>query len=109
MRYSIPVFFSGGAKSLPNVTWTATRQNNDLLLTAANAGDRRLRVAGLTARSANGANISFGRGLNGYILGKSATTWVAPGAAAKIGGASTLNIAAQGDLGPINAQTQPIR
>ena len=105
MRYSIPVFIEpkqlGGAK----LTWSAVNENGKVVVKAINDGDRRVRISELKAIDAAGAMVSFGNGLNGYVLARSSTQWVAPSAAMKSTNAGSITITAKGDAGPINAKT----
>ena len=104
MRYSIPVFVEPTQLERAKLTWSAANENGALVVRAVNTGDRRVRISQLKAIDASGAAVSFGNGLNGYVLARSSTQWVATSAAAKLN-AGSVTITAQGDAGPINART----
>jgi fimbrial chaperone protein len=101
VRYSIPVFFGAADRSNAKVKWSATVSGSKLKITAHNEGERRIRIASLTLRDSHGKTLSFGNGLAGYVLGKSAMTWTKP--AGGFGGGGAITVTAQGDTGPINA------
>ncbi len=105
MRYSIPVFVEPKQIDGAKLTWTAEHINGQFVVKAVNTGDRRVRVSELKASDASGAVVSFGNGLNGYVLARSSNQWVASSAAVKIGNAGSVTISAKGDAGPINAKT----
>jgi fimbrial chaperone protein len=100
IRYSVPVFFSKPGEDI-DLAWKATVSGGKLVLTAANAGGRHVRLAGLKVVGKNGKAVSFGEGLNGYVLGQSSRVWTAKAKSIAPGG--TITILAQGDNGPIEA------
>lgn len=78
VRYDVPVFFhQPGAVS--KVSWRAYRSGDDLVVEASNSGLRSERVQGLKIESPKG-ELTFGRGLNGYVLAGAARRWSAPAA-----------------------------
>jgi fimbrial chaperone protein len=97
MRYSIPVFFSASDRRDPAVAWAATISGNKVKVTARNDGERRIQIASLNLRDAK----AFGKGLVGYVLGKSAVGWTAP--AAGFTAAGPISVSAQSDTGPVDA------
>lgn len=103
VRHSIPVFFS--SKNIDaDLGWKAKVKSGQIVLTASNAGDRRVRLAGLRLSGNGGKSISFGDGLSGYVLGQSSRVWVAK--AKSFAPGATVKILAQGDNGPIEATAQ---
>lgn len=102
IRQSIPVFFGAADKSPPKVSWTVERLGSQVVVTARNSGDTRLRIAGLALRDADGRSISFGAGLLGYVLGHAVMSWKISDSA---GFAATgpVTISAQGAGGAIRA------
>jgi fimbrial chaperone protein len=101
MRLVVPVFFSS-ADASTNPAWTASRHGNTLRLTAANQGERRLRLTDIRIRDAGGRQIGARSGLVGYVLGRSAMTWpidLAPGATAR----GPLRLSGTTDGGPFEA------
>jgi fimbrial chaperone protein len=101
VRYSIPVFFSASDRRDPAVAWAVAVNGSKIKVTARNDGDRRIRIASLNLRDAKGKTVSFGKGLAGYVLGKSRMEWTAPASGIASNGA--ISISAQGDTGPIEA------
>jgi fimbrial chaperone protein len=104
LRYSIPVFFYPNDAGDAKVAWSVEQRRGKLFVAATNTGDRHVRVAALKLNDASGKTLSFGNGLNGYVLGRSTMRWAAPGNA-KLAAGSTIAISAQGDQGPINASS----
>lgn len=100
IRYSVPVFFSKPGDDI-DINWKAAVSSGNIVLTAANSGARRLRLADLTIVGRDGKNVSLGSGLSGYVLGQSSRKWVAKAKSIKAG--SVIKIVAQGDNGPIEA------
>ena len=105
MRYSIPIFIEPKQMDGAKLTWTTEHVNGQFVVKAVNEGDRRVRISELKATDASGASFSFGNGLNGYVLARSSTKWVASSAAVKLANAGSVTISAKGDAGPINAKT----
>ena len=103
LRYSIPVFFFQPDAAAPRVQWSVEQRDGKVRVSAVNAGDRHVRVAGLSIRDRNGTSISFGSGLTGYVLGHSGMHWAAPIAPRKLTVDSSIVISAIGDAGPIHA------
>jgi fimbrial chaperone protein len=99
MRYSIPVFFGAAERSTPQVAWTVAVTGNKVKVTARNEGDRRIRIAALNLRDTKGKTITFGKGLVGYVLGKSSVSWTTSAAGLSPNGA--VSVSAQSDTGPV--------
>lgn len=97
-RYSIPVFFSDRSASA-DLNWSVQRKGKNLVVEAANNGKRHAKLANLTAASA-GKRISFGDGLNGYVLPGSTMRWTA--AAGPIKAGAHVTITAKGDDYTVN-------
>jgi fimbrial chaperone protein len=89
VRHSVPMFFSTARATNPEVTWSLTRKAGKLQVKAVNVGDKRLRLANLTGTS-GGATIDFGRGLNGYVLGRSTLNLTSKSNVGTIAGSVTL-------------------
>jgi fimbrial chaperone protein len=101
VRYSIPVFFNEPAAEAGPLSWSASMQDGALKLAARNAGDRRIKVSGLTIKGPGGDQV-VSEGLAGYVLGKSRSEWtVKPPAGIAAG--SKITIIAKDDRGPIQA------
>lgn len=101
VRYSIPVFFGASERRDPAVGWTVAVSGNKIKVTARNDGERRVRIAALNIRDAKGKTVSFGKGLVGYVLGKSTAGWTAPAGGFAANGA--ISVSAQSDTGPVEA------
>jgi fimbrial chaperone protein len=102
MRYSIPVFFYPRGTADAKLAWSVEQRGQRVYVSAANAGDRHVRISALTLRDGNGTTASFGDGLTGYVLPRSTMRWEAPANIRRLGTSSVV-ISAQGDSGPINA------
>lgn len=92
-RYSIPVFFSDPSAST-DLQWKVKRQGKKLVVEATNKGTRHAKIANLTAAT-TGARVSFGTGLNGYVLPGSTVHWTANAGSIQAG--SNVKITATGD------------
>jgi fimbrial chaperone protein len=103
IRQSIPVFFRGRDVTAPEVSWSVYRSSNRLIVTGANAGGEHLRVASLRLRAANGAAVSLGNGLAGYVLGGAKKTWTLPGGSSGFAAGGLVSVLANSDKGPVNA------
>lgn len=101
VRYSIPVFFGASDRRDPAVAWSVAVSGNKVKVTARNDGDRRIWIASLNIRNAKGKTVSFGKGLVGYVLGKSTADWTVPAGGFAADGAVSVN--AQSDTGPVDA------
>jgi fimbrial chaperone protein len=101
VRYSIPVFFGASERRDPAVAWTVAATGNKIKVTARNDGERRVRIASLNIRDAKGKTVSFGKGLTGYVLGKSTVGWTAPASGFATDG--SVSVSAQSDQGPVDA------
>jgi fimbrial chaperone protein len=103
IRQSIPVFFQASQITRPNVSWALHLQAGRLLITAANSGDERLRIASLKLRDQAGTTASFGNGLVGYVLGRSSMTFIIADPPRGFGASGEVSVAATSDNGPIHA------
>ena len=103
LRYSIPVFFFRPDAGAAKLKWSVEQRDGKLRVSAANDGDRHVRLAGLNIRDRNGTSISFGAGLTGYVLGHSGMQWATPVAPRKLAVDGSIVISAIGDAGPIHA------
>jgi len=101
VRYSIPVFFGATNKKNPSLAWSVATNGNKITLTAANTGDRRLRISALSLHNDSGKSLSFGSGLTGYALGQSTVSWTVPRSNFTASGA--VSVTAQSDGGPVRA------
>ena len=66
LRTSMPIFFADKA-AIADVKFTSWRSGDKYYIEAVNAGTRHVKLAGITLSSADG-DVSFGSGLNGYVL-----------------------------------------
>jgi fimbrial chaperone protein len=104
VRYSIPAFFIDQGGAAPSVRWSLTSHQDKLMLTAQNDGHRRLRLSSVRLKDSNGATISFGSGLLGYVLNRSVMSWTAPSGSRAFGAGGLVSITADSDQGPIHAE-----
>ena len=100
LRHSIPVFMLSPSGGVPKVEWTVSERQGRLVLRATNRGDRRLRLANVSLRLADGREVRFGNGLLGYALAGSTVEWSSPRPAKGAGSAATIT--ASTDLGPLS-------
>ena len=102
LRYSIPAFFTAPGIPAANVSWSLTAKGNAAVLTASNAGGRRLRLANLKLVDGRGATLLHRPGLFGYALGNSSTTWTLPVRDGVIR-SGPLKVLAESESGAFNA------
>jgi fimbrial chaperone protein len=96
MRFDLPVFFHGSDAS-PALSWNARKSGGDLVLEATNSGSRHARIEGLKLREGEDV-VSFGEGLNGYVLAHSIRQWTAPaGSAGALAGSDATVVTGVGD------------
>jgi fimbrial chaperone protein len=104
LRQSIPVFFRARSVSKADVSLSLRLEGGRLLIVGSNKGDERLRIASLTVTDTEGRSESFGKGLVGYVLGRSTMTFIIPHPATGFGGAGgTVSISAETNSGAIHA------
>jgi len=101
VRYSIPIFFSDPAAEAGPLSWSARMSGGTLTLAARNAGDKRVKVSGLTLKGPGGEQV-VSEGLAGYVLGKSESTWTVKSPNG-IAAGWKITIIAKDDRGPIQA------
>jgi fimbrial chaperone protein len=101
MRYLVPTYFLSPEASQPKVVWSLVHKGRTTLLNAVNSGDKRIQIIDLKLRTGNGRLVVIGKGLAGYVLGRSSRTWALP---AKIGAADGGFVIADSDHGPIQAR-----
>lgn len=100
LRHSIPVFMLSPSGGTPKVDWTITERQGRLVLRATNRGERRLRLANVSVRLADGRDVRFGNGLLGYALAGATMEWSSPHPVRGAGSAATIT--ASTDLGPLS-------
>lgn len=100
IRYSIPVFF-GDRSASAELRWSVRRENGKLVTEATNTGNRHAKIANLKIASSAG-QVSFGEGLNGYVLPGSTKRWTASVGAGRIQPGASINITASGDDYAVN-------
>jgi fimbrial chaperone protein len=108
VRHSIPVFFRPQDPGNASVAWSAEISKRNLVVTARNAGARRLRIAALKLRDGKGSDVTFADGLVGYALAGSTMRWSMPLAGRSFAAGGQVSVSAQGDTGPIHA-TAPLK
>lgn len=100
VRHSVPVFFRSASASAPSMTWNIAKKGGRLVVEGHNNGERRVRVAKLKAEDGSGNAVSYGDGLNGYVLGKSSNSWASRGAPKGFSG-GTAKLSLTSEAGPI--------
>ena len=95
LRFDLPVFFHA-ADVEPSLSWSARKVGSDVVLEATNTGAGHARIEGLELQ-ASGNEVSFGEGLNGYVLGNSTRRWTAPAGQGVRGGNATVVTGVGGD------------
>lgn len=100
LRHSIPVFFSNPASTSREPSWTAVRRNGKLYIQGTNSGETRVKFSQLKLMDQSGNLITSGRGVNGYILGKSSKSF-ATNVRKKLTGRK-IQLSAKSNLGNIN-------
>ncbi|MDH6593939.1 fimbrial chaperone protein [Variovorax sp. TBS-050B] len=101
IRYSIPVFFAERTAGAM-LRWEVRRQGDELVAKAINTGDRHAKIVDLAVEEPGG-RISFGDGLNGYVLPGSTKEWVVK--ARPIAPGSRVTITAKGNDHAVNETT----
>ncbi len=100
VRHALPLFFNAPGSSASEAAWSVTQKGRACVLTATNAGDRRIRLA--SVKIAGGAkSLSFGPGLAGYALGHSTMSWTAAASGLRPG--DRVTITGQTEEGPFDA------
>jgi fimbrial chaperone protein len=98
MRHSIPVFFSGGDASAPKLSLAARHNNGRLNLMISNHGGGHLKLWDMNVSARGGKPVSFGEGLNGYVLA-GGKNWFAGNRVPK---SSEILISAKSNYGPVS-------
>lgn len=104
VRHSLPVFFAAAERRSSSVAWSVHKRGNQLVVSAQNSGDARLRVSALSVRDSGGRTVSFGNGLVGYVLGRSTISWAAPINARGFATSGVATISGKGNDGSIEAK-----
>lgn len=105
VRHAIPLLFDAQDTSAPDVKWRVTQSGRSISLSAANRGDRRIRLAAVKISGRPGEGVSFGPGLVGYALGHSTMSWTAPASRSVFRPGAKVTITGQTEEGPFDAQT----
>jgi fimbrial chaperone protein len=108
VRQSIPVFFRAAQLNKASVTWSLAYERDEVVITASNSGDERLRIADLRLRDAAGTSIGFGNGLVGYVLGRSSMSFIVTHPPRGFGADGGVLLTAATNTGPIRA-TVPLQ
>ena len=77
LRNSLPVFVTD-TKAMADLKWAVWQDEAGVHAQAQNRGKRHAKIADLTLQTATGAPLSFGGGLNGYVLGGATRTFTVP-------------------------------
>lgn len=104
LRHSIPVFFRPADAGPPELGWSVQPVSGGVALLAQNTGGTSVRLADVTL-SQGGQVVAGQDGLAGYVLPGATMQWLL-GTRSAIG-ASSLELRAQTELGPVDA-TVPV-
>ena len=102
MRHSIPVFFAGEAVAPPQLSLSARQNNGKLNLVVQNNGGSHLKLWNMSAKDNAGRSVSFGNGLNGYVLASGANRFTSDKALK----GNKIVITANSNYGPISWATR---
>lgn len=105
MRHVLPLFFHAPDATPADAVWTVRQLRGSIVLSAANRGGRRLRLAAVDVRDATGRSVSFSRGLLGYALGGSSMRWAAPVTTPRFRPGEKVTIIGLTEVGPFHAQS----
>lgn len=104
MRYSVPVFFGPQSRAKPKTSWKVVQQKGRLVVAAANYGNKRVKLSKMKVIDSRGRSVSFGAGLNGYVLGRSAKNFY-KNSSTRLRG-SKVTIIANSNFGPLKVTAQ---
>lgn len=102
LRQVLPVFFSRGDRSPPEVSWSIASGPKGYVLQAHNAGDQRLRIGQVTLSGEGVGRVKLGGGLLGYVLGHADMSWTI-GKVKAFRPGSTLAVQGESDHGAFHA------
>ena len=103
MRYSIPVFFNSPDAQVGQISWNGQIKNGNLIITASNNGDRRVKLSALKITGPSGQVNKSSQGLAGYVLGGATNTLLVTKLPKGIKAGSQLEIAVNTDQGPLKS------
>jgi fimbrial chaperone protein len=106
-KHSIPMFVTTATNPKSQLSWAIETQGEKNFIVANNAGNRRVRIGGLTLKSPGDKDFVVGKGLNGYVLSGSSMRWALP-KSVTVGSKGAVTITARSDEGPINATAQAL-
>ena len=102
MRHSVPVFFSGTNVAPPQLSLSARQSSGKLNLIVQNKGGSHLKLWNMSAKDSAGRAVSFGNGLNGYVLASGANRFTSDKALK----GNKIVITANSNYGPISWATR---
>lgn len=106
LRNSLPVFVCD-TKAVADLKWAVWQDDTGVHARAQNQGKRHAKIANLTLQTASGRPLSFGGGLNGYVLGGATRTFTAPadatGAGLPLRDGDRISLAAKNDALDVSA------
>jgi fimbrial chaperone protein len=92
MRYSIPVFFTDGQHGSPSIDMGIQQHDGKLTIAISNHGTEHVKLSGMKVTDAGGDTVSFGNGLNGYVLAGASNSFSARGARKLKGSSITVSV-----------------
>jgi fimbrial chaperone protein len=98
LRNSLPVFVTD-AKAMADLKWTVWQDEAGVHVRAQNQGKRHAKIVDLMIQTAAGRSLSFGEGLNGYVLGGATRIFTAParGTGAALRDGDSISLVARND------------
>jgi fimbrial chaperone protein len=106
LRNSLPIFITD-AKAMAELKWAVWQDEAGVHAQAQNQGKRHAKIANLMLHTASGNPLSFGGGLNGYVLGGATRTFTAPRVAGRAGAplrdGESVDLVAQNDALDVKA------
>lgn len=98
IRALVPVFVTPSVDARPNLSWSATVNGDQLVLTATNRGASRDRLINLQVAAGDQALNTAA--LDGYVLSGGVRTWHLPAGSARNG---SVRVTAEGEFGTVEA------
>ncbi|PJI89297.1 molecular chaperone [Sphingomonas koreensis] len=106
LRNSLPVFVTD-AKAMAELKWAVWQDEAGVHVRAENQGKRHAKIVNLMLQTPSGHPLSFGGGLNGYVLGGATRVFTlpvdAPGAGARLRDGDSVSLVAKNDALDVKA------
>lgn len=106
LRNSLPIFVTD-AKAMAELKWSVWQDETGVHVQAQNQGKRHAKIVNLMLQTPSGRPLSFGGGLNGYVLGGATRVFTAPadapGAGARLRDGDSVSLVAKNDALDVKA------